>query len=123
MDQTSDSHAKILYVDDDGDTCELMAMSMAAHGVPIDIAKSFDEAVEKLDQYSVLITDYELSVKTPAKNGDALATMFKALRPDGRVIMVSGWNAGQRPPGKHVDGFFVKPISVSDIVKEVRMSA
>jgi len=112
------SGVRVLYVDDQNDMCDLMVLLMGHHGVELDAVRTFDEAVKVLHLYKVLITDQDLSCC--GKNGNLLAKMFKELRPDGFVIMVTGWGQEDRPVDEHINTCMIKPIDLPTMVKAVQ---
>jgi CheY-like chemotaxis protein len=86
----NDSSAKVLVVDDEQDIRDTMATFLADLGYAVSCAASGDEAVKMVEadpSLTLLLTDIEMPGKL---RGFALARRAKTIRPDLRVIYVTG---------------------------------
>jgi len=102
---------RVLAVDDEFLILQLLALWLEDGGCEVETALGGSEALGKLrnDQsIEVLITD----VNMPGISGYQLAEQAKALRPELKVILLSG---GERDP--HGWPLLHKPIHHSDLVR------
>lgn len=98
---------KVLLVEDDGDSRELLAELLEAE---FDVSTAPDGlaglAAFESEHPDVVVTDESL----PGMLGTELATRVKALEPRARVILVSGYTQVQG--AEHCDVVLRKPIDV-----------
>lgn len=110
---------KILVVDDDVDTTELLAMLLERHGYDVKIASSLLEARASLaqNQYDVLITDLHL---TDGQGTSLLEpTRPKNLR---AAILVTGAGEEEQRRASRDLGFdrcLTKPVDVNQIISRL----
>lgn len=78
----------ILIVDDEPDTCKLMAKLLSALGYQADAAQDGRTALRLVDcrQYGLAILDYEM----PGMNGVDLFRRIRRARPDLVAVFVTG---------------------------------
>ena len=78
----------ILIVDDEADTCNLMAKLLLALGYQADAAQDGHAALRLVDcrQYGLAILDYEM----PGMNGVDLFRRIRRARPDLAAVFVTG---------------------------------
>jgi DNA-binding NtrC family response regulator len=104
---TSMDRIKVLLIEDDGDSRELLAEILEAD---FEVRTAGDGlaglAAFKADQPDVIVTDESL----PGLCGTALAQRVKALDPQARVILVSGY--AQVEGAEFCDVVLRKPIDV-----------
>lgn len=103
----------LLLVDDDPLVRESLGEILADHPYTVITAGSGQDALEQLAAYpaiALLITD----IMMPEMDGPALAQAARAIRPDLRVLFLSGL---RRPAG--TEEFLPKPVSALDLLTRV----
>ena len=111
---------RIFVVDDDRDHAESLAEILELRGYTAEIACSGEEAVERFR-----VADFDLvlmDVKLPGMNGVETFFAFRELRPDARVIMMTGFSVEQllRQAVEHgALGVMHKPFSAEDLLATV----
>lgn len=113
--------ARILVVDDDKVTCDLLSEALAKEGFDIEIATDSTEAKQRAQsiQFDVVITDLEM----PRLNGAELLQEIKRQKPSTQVILVSASQDKKAPDFVKSLGayeFIVKPIKISNMVQTVK---
>lgn len=103
--------ARILVVDDDKLTCELLLDFLQLKGYGADCANDGMEAVKKIENgdYSVVISD----VRMPQMNGMELLAKIKSFNPHIEIIMITAHSAMEialKCMEKGAFGFIQKPI-------------
>ncbi len=82
--------SKILIVDDDLDTCQLLDKFLSKKGYEVQTALRGRDAVEHLkkSKFDLVITDYRL----PDLNGLEMLQRVQTLRPEAGVIVITGYS-------------------------------
>lgn len=113
----------ILLVDDDKLVSNLAEASLASQGYRVLAAHDSDQALRLSDEHQgpihLLITD---QVMPPFMSGQELATCLRLLRPDLKVLYISGYGATDGvvdEVGDAFAGFLAKPFSPQDLVAKV----
>jgi len=113
----------ILLVDDDDQVSNLAHASLAAQGYQVLAARDSDQALRLSDEHlgaiDLLITD---QVMPPFMSGHELATCLRLLRPDLKVLYISGYGATDGvvdEVGDAFAGFLAKPFSPRNLVDKV----
>lgn len=109
----------VLVVDDFPIICELVARHLSTLGLRVLIASNLaevdrillSEAGEKID---LLLTDVEM----PEMRGDQLAAWFSQVRPEARVLFMTGNPAGVPEP--RIAAVLEKPFSLVELNTAVR---
>ena len=83
------SHARVLIIDDDCDFADSLAEALTLQGHHITIANSGESALRKLRNQSFDITFLDFML--PGKNGVELFADIRALYPQARVMMMTGY--------------------------------
>jgi DNA-binding NtrC family response regulator len=114
MGERTHDRLKVLVVEDDGDSREVLAEILA---VDFDVRTAADglaglEAFEA-EHPDVLITDETL----PGLSGTALARRVKDLHPDARVVLVSGH--ATLPDTEACDVVLRKPVDIDKLAAAV----
>jgi DNA-binding NtrC family response regulator len=80
--------AKVLLVDDEKDFLDIMAERMAARGMDVTTTGSAEEALEMVtaESYDAVIMDLMM----PHMDGLKALKLFKKLRPDLSIILLTG---------------------------------
>lgn len=81
---------RIFIVDDDQDFAESLAEVLEAEGHQVELAFSGEEAVRKFAQQNFDVTF--MDVKLPGMNGVESFLEIRKLKPDARVIMMTGFS-------------------------------
>lgn len=113
----------VLLVDDDVLVNGVAEASLASQGYKVLCAADSDQALRVSDSYEgaihLLITD---QVMPPFMSGQELATCLRLLRPDLKVLYISGYGATegvQDEIGDSFADFLGKPFSPQDLVTKV----
>jgi DNA-binding NtrC family response regulator len=115
--------ATILVVDDESSIQQLACRILAMHGYTALDPRHAVHAIQLCKQHPepihLLLTD----VLMPYLHGYDLATQAKSLRPDIRVLFMSGYEDShlltRTAPGESIL-FLQKPFSADDLLKKVR---
>jgi DNA-binding NtrC family response regulator len=110
-------------VDDDQLVSSLAEASLSSQGYKVLAAHDSDQALRLSDEHPgpihLLITD---QVMPPFMSGQELATCLRLLRPDLKVLYISGYGATDGVADEVGDafaGFLAKPFSPQDLVAKV----
>ena len=119
----SKSKGTILLVDDE-DMVRLVCQRMLTHdGWSVLPASGGFEAIKLFRQNPEAITCVLLDLSMPQMNGMAVFRELRAIRPDVKVILSSGYSSdqgdGHELLGKGVDGFIQKPYTVDGFRREL----
>lgn len=113
----------ILLVDDDELVSGVAEASLAAQGYRVLAARDSDQALRLSDSHPgpihLLIAD---QVMPPFMSGHELATCLRLLRPDLKVLYISGYGATDGVADEVGDAFadfLAKPFSPQDLVDKV----
>ena len=112
---------KILVVDDDRDTCQFIAEVLAAPGREFDLAPETDRALHlaRTEPFDLVVCDINLN--SPVSGLDVLRA-FKAVNPNGQVLLVSGFGTLETAIEAVRAGAFdyiSKPFDIAEIKKAV----
>jgi CheY-like chemotaxis protein len=112
---------KVLLVDDDAVSLELMALLLAHEGHQVLRANDAGAALEllSLDQAvrpDVLLVDLQM----PGISGGQLAEKVRALGSPGPLLLAMSASAAQRQQLLAFDGFLLKPLAVDDFRRALR---
>jgi len=117
------SSATILLVEDEEQVRKLARAFLERRGYRVVEAASGPEALKKLEAYGdridLLLTDMVM----PQMNGAALAERVKAMRPEIRVLFMSGYTeGGAGDQGLPAGGaqFLQKPFAAGDLERKIR---
>lgn len=117
---------RILIVEDNDGVSESLEMVLEHLGFACDLAKSIEQARERLQAtaYDLVILDLNL----PGEKGDRLVAELRSGPPPRHVIVLTAaaeqdWSALIGSGGEVVSGFFQKPTSVLRILEHLHPSA
>jgi two-component system response regulator HydG len=108
---------RIFIVDDDRDLAESLADVLEARGYEVELAGSGEEGVERFRQ-----TDFDLvfmDVKLPGMNGVESFFEFRKVKPDARVMMMTGYSVEQllaQAVENGALGILNKPFAIPEIL-------
>ena len=112
---------RILLVDDEMEVRDTFRMVLEAAHAQVTVAKDGVEALElyRSSEFDCLVTDYSM----PFMKGDALAIAVRAINPDQRVVMVSGFADRLRRDGAlpwFLDALIPKPPArIADLLEAI----
>jgi two-component system, NtrC family, response regulator HydG len=109
--------AAVLIVDDDRDLAESLADVIEARGYVVELAGSGEEAVEcfRHRDFDIVFTD----VKLPGMNGVECLFAFRRIKPDAKVVMMTGFSVEQlltQAVENGALGVLHKPFAIPDIL-------
>src|SRR5271168_3431836 len=112
---------KILLVDDDAVSLELMAMLLAHEGHQVFRANDAGSALELLTadeagRPDVLLVDLQM----PGISGGQLAERVRALGKPGPLLLAMSASEAQRRQLLAFDGFLLKPFAVDDLRRALK---
>jgi CheY-like chemotaxis protein len=108
----------ILLVDDEEDVRVVTAHMLERLGWSVLMARDGHEGVEVFRRHAGSIDAVILDMALPRLRGDRAFHAIRGIRPDARVILMSGYNDEQatRPlADAGLAGFLQKPFSVADL--------
>jgi two-component system cell cycle sensor histidine kinase/response regulator CckA len=113
----------ILVVDDEDKMRKILRLGLTGQGLTVLEAAGGEEALRVCKDYQGPIHLLLVDVVMPGMSGVELAPQIMALRPDIKVILMSGYrddhillNAALNPN----TAFFHKPFTLEDLVKKIR---
>ena len=107
----------ILVVDDEPGVLEVNSMRLESFGYHVLTAQSGVDAMTLLNDLEVRIDVLVTDQSMPDMRGDELAEMAKNIRPNLRVLLVSG---ADHPTSIFVDRFVSKPFTGRELAEHVR---
>lgn len=113
--------AKLLVVDDNPDTCSLLAEQLEAW-YDVIIAEDGEEALQRLSKHGSAVGAVLLDLNMPRMDGFAFLDQVRRTYPDLPVIIHSADASMQnilRAQSLAIDGFLIKPAFQKDIIKKV----
>jgi len=109
--------ARILLIEDDEDTRQMMAIALAAQGFGVDQADTVDEAITRLraNRYDLVLTDYDL----PDKTG---ATLLRQGAREGILHDAVAVVVTAHPDPEGIEGFEIlrKPLDLERFLRQIR---
>lgn len=111
---------RVLVVDDDGASRAMLGLSLRQNGFSVDSAPGGPEALDLLREreYDWMVTDARML----PMDGFELSRRAAQLRPRLRIAMVSALCAQEDIAGYPIEGLFLKPVAVEDLVELLRES-
>jgi DNA-binding NtrC family response regulator len=113
---------RILIVDDDRDTCRFIAEVLAAPGREFELAAETDRALDlaRSEQFDLVVCDINLN---SSLSGLDVLRAFKAVNPNGQVLLVSGFGTLETAIEAVRAGAFdyiSKPFDIEEVKKTVQ---
>lgn len=103
---------KILILEDDPDLARLFEVALSEHGNCVTVCGTFEQAREHLrhEQPDAVVAD----VRVGEYNGLQLALLFRSYSPEGRVVVVTGYDDAviRRDVGAMHGEFLLKPVDI-----------
>jgi CheY-like chemotaxis protein/two-component sensor histidine kinase len=113
----------ILVVDDEDIIRRTAKAMLERNGFTVVLAENGKEGVELFQTLSEKISAVLLDMTMPVMNGEEAFRRLKAIRPDVKVILSSGYNeveAVRRFTGKGLSGFIQKPYSSMALGEKIK---
>jgi ActR/RegA family two-component response regulator len=112
----------ILILEDDCEVAGVFARALRADGCDVTVCVGFEDARESLARSvpDAVLTD----VRVGPYNGLQLAHLFRQKSPDGRVVVVTGFDDAmiRREVGWLNGEYLVKPVTVRDVRAALRLA-
>lgn len=110
---------RVLFVEDESDTRNLVGAGLELHGFSVRLAADGVVAINALleDRYDAIVTD--INMPNGISGFDVAAEVFR-IQPSAKVVLVSGYARAQLPKlpiGAH---FLAKPYRVGDLARTLR---
>jgi CheY-like chemotaxis protein len=109
---------RVLLIDDDAVSREVLAMTLEMHGFPVDAAEDGAQAIGKLGGSEGNSAAPELilmDTQMPGLSGAGLIRKLRQISP-ARIVAISGSEA-ERAVREAADGFLLKPVEVEELKK------
>ena len=110
---------KILILEDDPDVARFYETALREDGNSVTVCGTFEQAREHLrrEQPDAVVTD----IRVGEYNGLQLALLFRRSSPDGRVVVVTGYDDAvlRRDVGSMQGEFLLKPVRVTQLKNAV----
>jgi len=113
----------LLLVEDEPQICAVLAEALSAHGYRILVAAGGDEALFLFEQNATSIQLVVSDVDMPGMSGYDLAQRLKTIRPEVRIIFISGFAEEQLATAHEtglVAAFLSKPFSAQTLARTIR---
>jgi DNA-binding response OmpR family regulator len=106
---------KILILEDDPDVARFFQVALSGDGNSITVCETFEQAREHLrhERPDAVVTD----VRVGEYNGLQLALLFRRSSPDGRVVVVTGYDDAviRKDVGDLHGEFLLKPVDIAQL--------
>lgn len=111
---------RILYVEDDADTREMVSFMLTHQGYEVTTASSSGESIRlaREGSYSLYILDHTL----PDGSGLSLSQELRALNSDALILFCSGWSQEKymsAAPGEGAQDYLTKPFTAAELLDKV----
>jgi DNA-binding response OmpR family regulator len=112
--------ARILYVEDDADTREMVTLMLTLQGYKVASASSCGESIQlaKEGSYDLYILDYTL----PDGSGLSLCQQLRAVNSDAPILFCSGWSTENHITAATDNGardYLTKPFTAKELLTKV----
>jgi CheY-like chemotaxis protein len=110
-------NSRVFIVDDDRDHAESIADVLEQRGYAVEVATSGEEGARRFREasFDLILMD----VKLPGMNGVETFAEFRKIRPDARVVMMTGYSVEQLLAQAVKDGalgVLRKPFAIADLL-------
>jgi two-component system repressor protein LuxO len=110
---------KILILEDDPHIARVYGTALSEDGNSVTVCGTFEQAREHLrrEQPDAVVTD----VRVGEYNGLQLALLFRRSSPDGRVVVITGFDDAvlRRDVGEIQGKFLLKPVRIAQLKNAV----
>ncbi|HUN53389.1 MAG TPA: PAS domain S-box protein [Candidatus Sulfotelmatobacter sp.] len=114
---------RIMVIDDEEDLCDVLTEGLERLGYNVaavsDPAMALEAFSDTPDEWDIAISDQIM----PQIKGLTLCTRMKAIRPDFKFVLCTGYSDGtteEKALEAGVDRFFLKPVSVNQLAAAIR---
>lgn len=114
----------VLLAEDDGEVRKLAVKVLENAGYRVLSASDGEQAIELIERKAGEINLAVIDVVMPKKSGKEVLDFYLRMRPDGRVLLVSGYSAGVMDVSKMaIDqaSFISKPFKPSTFLRAIRL--
>jgi CheY-like chemotaxis protein len=121
-DQSSSVGETILLVDDEDMILEVTQELLASSGYEVFKARGGHQAVELYQDHTSEIDVVLLDMIMPGMNGEETFDRLKAIDPDVKVILTSGYSMNgqaEKVFAKGCNGFLQKPFSIDRLAQKI----
>ncbi|MDH4162311.1 MAG: PAS domain S-box protein [Nitrospirota bacterium] len=118
-----EGHETVLVAEDDTALRQLTRTMMTEFGYTVIEAVDGEDAVRKFRENQERVQLVILDVVMPKKNGREVRDEIRAIRPDAKVLFISGYGAdilASKGLGEGTDEYLLKPVSPMDLLRKVR---
>jgi CheY-like chemotaxis protein len=112
----------VLVVDDEPGVREVAGAMLRRAGLSVLLAADGTDAVDQYLSHAASIDAVLLDLTMPRMGGADAFEAIRAIRPDARVILTSGYSeeeAGSRFVGRGLAGFLQKPFTADELARAV----
>ncbi|MFZ5494642.1 MAG: PAS domain-containing hybrid sensor histidine kinase/response regulator [Verrucomicrobiota bacterium] len=113
----------VLVVDDEAGVRDLLSAILANHGYQVLTARDGIEGINQFTAHQTQIALVITDVHMPHGRGDSFAGLLRLIRPDIRVLFISGLTAGESgvgpTPAASTDPFLLKPFKPAALLAAV----
>jgi len=109
--------ASLLLVDDDEMSSQILSYILVEEDYDVDLAATGAAAIEKVSThvYDLVFLDYML----PDMRGHEVAQRLKTIKPDIKIVLLTGYTENGDPIEKSYEKILLKPVQPDDIVKMI----
>ncbi len=120
MDETAEK-MKVLLVDDEEELVVTLAERLIIRGISAKAVTSGMEAIKLLneEEFDVVIVD----VKMPGIGGIEVLTQIKVIRPQTKVILLTGRASEKERELSLIEGAFaylIKPVALKELIRQMK---
>ena len=106
---------RVLLVEDDEGQRITMSIALSGKGYEVDAVENWREAMKRVES-----TSYEgivLDIKMPVVDGIELAKRIRRVKPNSKIILISGFRTDEEMKDIDVDieAFFEKPLNIDEL--------
>jgi CheY-like chemotaxis protein len=119
------SYGTVLVADDEESVRSVAKRMLVKSGFTVITAKDGQKAVKEFKKHKDNIILVILDMTMPNLNGEEAFREIRLIRPNVRVILMSGYNQSEatgRFAGKGLAGFVQKPFHKKDLLNEVKIA-
>ena len=111
------ARASLLLVDDDEMSSQILEYILSDEGYEADTVATGATALDKCTtkNYDLVILDYML----PDMKGLEVAKRLKEIRPEGKIILLTGYTNESEAEESYYDRILMKPVPPDTIIKAI----
>jgi CheY-like chemotaxis protein len=110
----------LLVVDDEASVCELLSTVLTNHGYQVETARNGLEGAKYYAVHQKRVALVISDMHMPQSDGKSFADLLRAIRPDTKILFMSGMDNAQvsNPPLSH-DPFLLKPFKPAALLETI----